>query len=271
MTWLVDPWQDPLVRRAFLEVLLLGAAGGALGCWVVFHGLVYAGESLAHALLPGLVVAALAGFPLVLGGAAGVLVAAVAIALAGRLPELGRDTATAVVVTVLFGLGVLLALSPDAPPRLQELLFGDPLGLDDGDLARAGALALAVVGVLVAGHHRLLAVGFDRGTARGLGVRAGVVDVVLLGLLAPAVLVATDGLGNLLVIALLVAPAAAARRLVRRMGPMLLAAAAIAVLAGWAGLYLSFHADTSAGASIVLALLAAYGAAAVGARVAGRA
>src|SRR5215210_2702580 len=120
---LSDPWGQAIMRRAFAEVALLAIAGGSLGCWIVFYNLSYSAESLAHALLPGLVFAALTGIPLLLGGAAGLLVAAIAIAAAGQVPAIGRDTAVAVVVTTLFGAGVLLALSPDSPPGLQSLLF----------------------------------------------------------------------------------------------------------------------------------------------------
>jgi len=262
--WLTGPWEDPIVRRAFLAVLLLGVAGGALGCWLVFHGLAYSAESLSHALLPGLVLAALAGLPLLLGAAGGILVAAAAVALAGRTPEIGRDTAVAVVVTGLFGLGVLLALSPDTPPHLGSLLFGDVLGLSGGDLALAALAAAGSLGALWVLHGRLLVVGFDRASARGLGVRATPVDLVLLVLLAAVLLVAVRALGNLLVVAVLIAPAAAARLVVRRMAPMLLAAAGLAVGAGWAGLYVSFHAETAAGASIAAALVASYAAVAAG-------
>src|SRR5262249_39041211 len=94
---LADPWMQPIMRHALAEVVLLGVTAGALGCWIVFYNLSYSAESLAHSLLPGLVVAALLGFPLLVGGAAGVLVAGVAVALAGRTPEIGRDNAVAVV------------------------------------------------------------------------------------------------------------------------------------------------------------------------------
>jgi ABC-type Mn2+/Zn2+ transport system permease subunit len=253
---LADPWSSELLRRAFLEVALLGVAGGALGCWVVLYELSYSAESLAHALLPGLVVAALTGLPLLVGGAAGLLVAALAIALAGSIPAIGRDTAVAVVVTALFGLGALLALSPATPAGLESLLFGDPLGVSDADLAMAGALALVVVLALGALHGRLLVVGFDRSVARALGVRALAVDVALLVLICVALLVAVQGLGNLLVVAVLVAPASAARLVSRRMAAMLVSSAAIAVAAGIAGLYVSYYAHTAAGASIAAALVA---------------
>lgn len=263
LTWLTDPWAQELGRRALLEVVLLGIAGGALGCWVVFYDLSYSAESLAHALLPGLVGAALLGVPLLLGGAAGLLVGALAVALAGRVEGIGRDTGVAVVVTTLFGAGVLLALSADTPAGLQGLLFGDVLGVSDGDLALAAGLVLVLLAALRVLHPRLLLVGFDRGSARALGVRPVALDAALLVLLAAALLVAVQGLGNLLVVAVLVAPASAARLLARRMGTMLATSAGLAVLAGVAGTYLSYYAGTAAGASIALALVASYACAAL--------
>src|SRR6476620_3125230 len=122
---IADPWSQAILQRAFLEIALVGLISGPLGCWIVFYGLSYGAESLAHGLFPGLVVAALAGVPLLLGGAAGIAIAAVGV---------GRDTPVAVVVTALFGLGALLALSADSPPGLQSLLFGDVLGLTNGDV-----------------------------------------------------------------------------------------------------------------------------------------
>src|SRR6185369_2355702 len=139
---LSEPWQEPIMQRALLEVALIGACGGLLGCWVVFYEMSYSAESLAHALFPGLVVAALLGLPLLLGGAAGVAVAAAGIALVRRVPTLGGDASVAVVITSLFGLGVLLALTPATPPGLDALLFGDLLGVTRADLVASGALAL---------------------------------------------------------------------------------------------------------------------------------
>jgi ABC-type Mn2+/Zn2+ transport system permease subunit len=258
LDWLLDPWRDPIGLRALAEVVALGATGGALGCWIVFYRLAYSAESLAHALLPGLVLAALAGLPLVLGGAAGLVVAAVAVALASRTPAIGSDTSVAVVVTGLLGLGALLALSPDTPARLQELLFGDVLGVTDGDLALAGGLAVVVLGALAVLHPSLLVVGFDRTSAKALGRAPVAIDIALGVLVALAILVAVQGLGNLLVVAVLIAPACAARLISDRMAPMLAVSAGLAVLGGAAGLYLSYYAHTAAGASIAGALVATY-------------
>ncbi|HET6997170.1 MAG TPA: metal ABC transporter permease [Solirubrobacterales bacterium] len=253
-----EPLQEEFMRRALAEIVLLGLAGGALGCWVVLYELSYAAESLAHSVFPGLVVGAIVGIPLLLGAAPAIVLAALAIALASRLPGVSRDTGVAVVVTTMFGLGVLLALSPDSPPGVETLLFGDILGPTDVDLASAAALCAVVAVALPLLHGRLLATGFDRGSARALGISPTIVDLALLVLLAAAIVVAVQGLGNLLVVAVFVGPAAAARELTKRIVPMIALAAAIAVLAGIAGLYLSYYAGTAGGASVALAIVAFY-------------
>ena len=255
---LTAPWSEPVMRRALLEVVLLGVGGGLLGCWLVLHRLAYPAESLAHGLLPGLVAAALLGIPLLAGGAIGVLGAALLVALAGRVSLADRDSAVAAVVALLLGLGIVLGLSPSSPPGIQSLLFGDVLGVTDADLAAAGALAVVLLVALPLAHGRLLAVGFDRTAATTLGVRVAGVDALLLGLLGLTLLVAVQGLGNLLVVALLLAPAGAARAVTRRMAPMLAVAVGVAVASAIGGLYLSYYAGTAAGASIAAVLAAAF-------------
>jgi ABC-type Mn2+/Zn2+ transport system permease subunit len=213
---------------------------------------------LAHAIFPGLVVAALGGFPLILGGAGGLVVAAVAIGLAGRAPEIGSDTAVAVVVSGFLGLGALLALSAASPPGLNGLLFGDILGVSDLDLWLSIALAVVTVIALALLHRQLLAVGFDRGNAHALGARTVLVDVALLVLVALAVLVGVQALGALLVVAILIGPAAGARLFAGRMVAMMAIATLIAVIAGAGGLYLSYYADTAGGASIAAVVVVSY-------------
>lgn len=255
---MLEPLQDEFMRRAIVEVTLIGIAGGALGCWVVLYRLSYAAESLAHSIFPGLVIAALTGLPLIVGGIPGIVVAALAIAAASRIPGVSREVAIGVVVTTLFGLGVLLALSPGSPPGIQEILFGDILGPSDADLAAAVVLTVVVGGGLLALHGRLLAGGFDRGAAGSLGASPVITEAALLVLLAVAIVAAVQGLGNLLVVAVFVGPAAAARQLTERIAPMIALAVAIAVLAGLAGLYLSYYAGTAGGASVALAIVALY-------------
>jgi ABC-type Mn2+/Zn2+ transport system permease subunit len=255
---LLHPWTHGFIQRALLELLFVGVLGAVLGCWIVLYRLAYSAESLAHALFPGLVVAALVGLPLLAGAAGGVAAGAAGIALATRLPGISRDVAVAVVVTTLFGLGALLALAPASPPGLQSLLFGDLLGVSRGDLLAAGGLAGASLFALAALHRPLLAAGFDRASASALGVRPAAVDLALLALVAAAVVVGVQGLGNLLVLASLIGPAACARLVGRRLPRMMLVAATVAIVCAVAGLYLSYYASVAAGAAVAGTTVATY-------------
>jgi ABC-type Mn2+/Zn2+ transport system permease subunit len=232
LAWLTDPFGSPIVVRALAEVLILALACGPLGVWVLLYRDAYAAESISHGMLPGLVVAALIGAPLVLGALGGVLLAAAGIALVAADRRLSGDVGVAVCVSALLGLGAMLALSADAPPRLQELLFGDLLGVGAGDLLIAGALAGGVVLALAGGHRRLALVGFDRGSAGALGA-------------APA--------------RWELAPAAAALSLTRRLLPALVLAVGFGALSGLGGLIASYHFEIAAGASVALCAVACAG------------
>jgi len=179
------------------------------------------------------------------------------VAIGGRDERIGSDTATAVVVTGAFGLGALLALSPETPARLEELLFGDILGVTDSDLVAAGALAVVGALALAVLHRPLCAVVFDAAGASALGLAPARVRLALMGLLAAALAVAVQGLGSLLVLALLVAPSVAVRGHVGAPGAAMAAGSAVAVAAGVTGIYASHHLSSAAGASVALALCVA--------------
>jgi ABC-type Mn2+/Zn2+ transport system permease subunit len=238
---LTAPFELAIGQRALAEIVLLGVVCGPLGVWVVLYGRSYAAESLAHATLPGLVLASLAGVSLALGAAGGLLIAAIAIWLAGREARVGADVAIAVAVTALLG----LALSPEVPPRLGELLFGDPLSVSDGDLIASAVLVVVLLAALARFHRAFVLVGFEPSSAPSLGARPGPTALALLVLLAATTLVAVQALGNLLVVAAYAI------------------SVAVAIGGGVAGLYISYYLDTAAGASIALAAVAAFAAAAL--------
>jgi ABC-type Mn2+/Zn2+ transport system permease subunit len=258
LDWLTDPFSGSLMQRALLEVLVVAIACGPIGVWVLLYRQSYAAESISHAMLPGLVVASLAGASLVLGATAGVLVAAVAIALAGRDDRLGGDVGVAVAISALFGLGALLALSPDVPARLGELLFGDLLGVTARDVIEAAVLAAVVTVALGLAHRRLALSAFDRAAAPSLGARPGRWELALLALLAICTVAAVRGMGNLLAVALILAPAAAALNLASRLPVALGLSALLGALAGVLGLLASYHWHVAAGAAVALAAIAVF-------------
>ena len=149
LEWLSEPWGQAFMQHAFLEIALVGLVGGWLGCWVLLYGVSYSAESLAHGMFPGLVGASLLGLPLVAGGAVGAGAAAAGIAGLGDQRGLDRDTSVGVVITSVFGLGALLALMPDSPPGIQELLFGDVLAVTRQDLLVTALIALPVLALPV--------------------------------------------------------------------------------------------------------------------------
>ena len=256
MDALLEPFRGDIGARALAEVVLLGLACGPLGVWVVLYRSSYASESLAHGMLPGLVLAALAGIPLLFGALGGAILAAGLVSLAGRDERIGTDTGVAVAVTGLFGLGALLALAPATPPRLEELLFGDLLGVTGTDLAVAAGLAAAVAILLVRAHRPLVAAGLDPDSATTLGAPPRRAALIVLVALAVTTSVAVQALGNLLVVALVLAPGAAALIAGRSLRTILPVSAALAVAAGVAGLELSHHLEIAAGAAVALCALA---------------
>jgi ABC-type Zn uptake system ZnuABC Zn-binding protein ZnuA/ABC-type Mn2+/Zn2+ transport system permease subunit len=257
--WLTDPWASELMRRAFAEAILVGAACGALGCFVVVRGLAFLGEALSHVLILGAVVALLAGGPVGVGafGAAAVAVWLAAIVSSDR--RFSPDTAMGIVLPSFFGLAVMLiALSDARRSRLEDLLFGSIFSVEPVDLALAAAVtALAVALIAVAGKELALAA-FDRRMARAMGYRLRVLDLALFAVVALAAIVALHAVGNVLVAALLLGPPLIARQVARSFPVMVGAGAAIGAAAGVAGLYWSWHMDVGAGAAIVLVIASLY-------------
>jgi ABC-type Mn2+/Zn2+ transport system permease subunit len=256
MDAVLEPFRTGIGLRALAEVVLLGLVCGPLGAWIVLHRQSFAAESMSHGMLPGLVLAALAGVPVVLGAAGGVLVAALAIAAAGRDERLGADAGVAVAVTALVGAGSVLALAPRAPARLEELLFGDPLGVTGRDLLVAALLVAVAAAGLALSHRRLVAAAFDPVASASLGARPDRAQLLLLVLIAGVIAVSAQALGNLLAVALILGPGAAGVAAGRRLPAVLGIATAGAVAAGIAGLELSFHASVATGAAIALCAVA---------------
>jgi manganese/iron transport system permease protein len=259
MNWLTDPWATELVARAGIELALVGVVGGALGVFVVVRGLPYTVEAFSHTIFPGAVLAAALGGSIVVGGLIAGLVAAAGILLAGRSTRTGDETAIGVVFTGMFALGALLvsALGP-LDRDVTSFLFGSLLGVSRADLAVSAVVGVAIVATLVAIRRPLVASSFDRDAAAASGVHTAAVDAVLLVMLALAVVVSVRAVGNVLVLALFVTPAATARLVCRRLGTTIALAVCAGVAAGVGGLYVSYYAGVAAGGAVVLVATALF-------------
>jgi ABC-type Mn2+/Zn2+ transport system permease subunit len=250
----LEPFQLPFVQRALVEVVLLAAVAGSLGCWIVLRGLAFPTHGVAAATFPGLVLADGLGFSAPLGAFGAGLLFALAV---GRLSvgsrDDGHDTLTALVLVAALATGIVLASDVfHSAAQVETLLFGSLLAIGPGDVRLAGAVALVAVAASLLLGRRWLAVGFDRGAARGLGLRSAVAELALLVLLALAAVATLSAVGALLASALLVVPAATTRLLTRRMGSWQLATVALAAGEGVAGLWLAVKLNAPPGATIAV-------------------
>jgi zinc/manganese transport system permease protein/manganese/iron transport system permease protein len=257
---LTDPFRAEFVQHALLGGALAAVLCGVVGTWVVIRGMAFLGEAVGHGMLPGVAVATLAGMPPVAGGAVSAVVMSALIGALQRRGRLTYDTAIGLLFVAMLSLGVILVShSRSFATDVTAILFGDILAVDAADLALLAAAALVTLAVCTLCHRAFVAATFDTRIARVLGLRPAGAQVVLVGLVTLAVVASYQAVGSLLVVGLLLGPAVAAAP----RSPRIPVRMAIAVCVGWvgvaAGLLLSWHAGTAAGASIafVTVLLAA--------------
>ncbi len=239
--------------KALFVALMSSAVCGVIGCYVVLRGMAFIGDAVAHAVFPGLAVAFVVQGNLVLGGAVAGVATAVAVAVFSQNRRLREDSVIGVFFVAAFALGiVIISRSPGYSGSLQQFLFGSITGIPDEDLyvvAVSTAVLLALAFLL---HKEFVAVTLDRESARALGLPVFALDLALYVMVSVAVVISVQTIGNILVLALLVTPAAAARLLTDRLGVMMLLAPLIGGTSALIGLYLSWSLDLPTGGTIVL-------------------
>jgi manganese/iron transport system permease protein len=259
MHYLTDPLQFEFMQRALVAVLLTGVASGVLGSYVVLRGLAFIGDALTHAVFPGIVIAFAAGRSILLGALIVGLITALGIAVISRGRRVSEDTAIGILFAGMFALGVVLVSSLATYQKdVAELLFGNILGVSASDLAMAGAATLVVVGAVFLFNKEFSLIAFDREMAQAMRYPVFVLDLVLLALITLAIVVSLRAIGNILVLAMLVTPAATARLVTNRLVVMQVTAAALGAIEGVVGLYISFWWAVASGGAIVLTSTAVF-------------
>jgi manganese/iron transport system permease protein len=251
MDWLTEPFQLELLQRTLVAGLLTAVAGAVVGTWVVIRGLTFMTDALAHGVLPGIAVAFLLDIDPVLGALASAAVMVAGVRLVADRSRLPEDVGIGLLFVGMLALAVVIISGSDSfATDLTSFLFGDVLGVSVGDLwFQAGATTLCLIAALV-GHRAFLALAFDEDRAALFGFRPRLTEAVLLGLIALTVVSGFQAVGSLLVFGLIVGPPAAASLVARRVPAMMLMAALLGMIAVVAGLVLSYHFDTAAGATM---------------------
>lgn len=258
--WLTQPWDYEFMRRALWAGLLVSSAGAVVGAFVVVKGLAFMSDAVAHSSLAGAAVAFVAGggsTAISLGAAAAAVLTAVGVGLLTRTSRLREDTAIGLLFAALFAFAVLLiSRSRNYALDLNSFIVGNILGVTSGDLLVMGMLTAVVLALAFVFYRELLFTSYDPVMAAASGVPVNLVATGLLALVALAAVVAFRLVGVVLVMAMLVAPAASGALLVRRLPLIMLVGSAIGVFSTVLGLYASFHADVAAGPAIVMVAIA---------------
>ncbi|MEU0540467.1 zinc ABC transporter permease AztB [Nocardia sp. NPDC005978] len=268
MEWLIAPFEVTFVQRALWGGLLVSGICALAGTWVVVRGMAFLGEAMAHGLLPGVAAAALFGVSPVLGAAVSATAMAAGVTVLGRSPRFAADTAIGLLFAGMLALGVIIvSRSQSFAVDVTGLLFGDILAIRPRDVAYlAVALGISLI-VAVLGHRAFVALALDPRTAHTLGLRPRWAQGALLALLTLAIIASFHIVGTLLVFGLLIAPPAAATYFSHRIPVIMALAAAFGGFATVAGLLVSWHTGTAAGATIALIAVALFFVAAVAARL----
>jgi len=253
MDAILEPLGSAFFVRALLAAAIVGTVCAVVGTYVVLKGIAFIGDAISHAAFPGVVAAFMLGLPYYLGAAIAAVGTSLAIGVVTRRARIRTDTAIGVLFAGTFALGVFLYSTIQGyVADLFSFLFGQLLSTSVDDLIALsilGGIVLATVGIL---WKELLYSTFDPLGAAASGLRVEWLETLLLVLVALTIVISLQAIGIILVVAMLVTPAATAQLLTVRFGRLMASGALLAIAASVAGLYLSYWFDVASGATIVL-------------------
>ena len=249
----LEPLGFPFFVRALLASATVGLVCAVVGSYMVLRGLAFMGDALSHSAFPGVVAAYLLKGPFYLGAAIAAVGTALAIGWVTRRGNLRGDTAIGVLFAGMFALGIFLfSLIPNYVGDLFGFLFGEVLGIGVGDLVALSILAIVVLGTVGLLWKELLYSTFDPLGAAASGLPVGRLDYLFLALIALTIVISLQAVGIILVVAMLVTPAATGQLLARSFGRLVAVAVVVGVASPIVGLYLSYWINAASGATIVL-------------------
>jgi ABC-type Mn2+/Zn2+ transport system permease subunit len=247
-----EPLQVPFMRDALLVGTLVAAMCAVLSCFLILKGWSLMGDAISHAVLPGIVLAYIAGLPLAIGAFVSGLVCAIGTGFIKHNSRIKEDTVMGVVFTGMFAVGLVLFSRTPSDMHLDHILVGNILGITVSQVWQTLTVGGLVLAVTLALRRDLLLICFDPGQARVMAVPARFLNYLLLSLLSLAIVVSLQAVGIILVVAMLVTPGSIGHLWTDRFDRMLLIAVSAAVSSTVAGIFISYHIDGSTGACIVL-------------------
>ncbi len=260
---MIEAFTDPLAYGFFVRALaacvVVGAICAIVGTYVVLRGIAFIGDAISHAAFPGIVAAFLLGVPFYLGAGIAAVATALAIGYVTRRARIRQDTAIGVLFAGTFALGVFMFSTISGyVADLFSFLFGNVLAISLQDLVGLSTLAAIVLVCVALLWKELLYATFDPLGAGASGFRVDLIEAVFLALVALTIVISLQAVGIILVVAMLVTPAATAQLVTVRFGRLMAIAILVGVASSIFGLYLSFWLDVASGATIVLTQTAVF-------------
>ena len=251
---LLMPFQFGFMQNAFFISMIVAVPTALLSCFLVLKGWALMGDAVSHSVLPGIVLAYVVGFPLIIGAFAAGMACALATGFLAQNCRVKRDTVMGVVFSGMFAIGIVMYVSLETNAHLDHILFGNMLGVEADELWTAGLIALGVSAAILAKWRDLLLHSFDPAQAQASGLSANWLHYGLLAALSLTIVATLTAAGLILAIGLLIAPGAIAFLVVRSFGTMLITAIGVCMASMLLGTYLSFFIDSAPAPTIILIL-----------------
>jgi len=253
MDLILDPLALSFFVRALIASTMVGVVCAVVGTYVVLRGVAFIGDAIAHAAFPGVVAAFLLAIPFYIGAAIAAVATALAIGWVTKRAGIRQDTSIGVLFAGTFALGVFMFSTINGyVADLFGFLLGNVLAIGPQDLVALLALGLGVIAIVGLLWKELLYATFDPLGAAASGIKVERLEYMFLALVALTIVISLQAVGIILVVAMLVTPAATAQMLTVRFTRLMLVAALVGIGSSVVGLYLSYWLDTASGATIVL-------------------
>jgi zinc/manganese transport system permease protein len=254
---LIAPFAEfAFMRRALAGAVALAVAGPPLGVFLILRRMSLTGDAMGHAILPGAALGYLAAGlsvgPMTIGGLVAGLIVAIGSGAVARTTILREDASLAAFYLISLALGVTIISLRGSNIDLLHVLFGSVLALDDATLILLAAIASITLAALAVLYRPLVMETVDSQYLASVSKIGGMVQIIFLALVVLNLVGAFQALGTLLAVGIMMLPAASARLITRDLSAMILLAAAQGILAGYAGLVISFHAGLPSGPLITL-------------------
>ncbi|MFS6361952.1 metal ABC transporter permease [Streptococcus agalactiae] len=240
------------LQNAFITAIVIGIVAGAVGCFIILRSMSLMGDAISHAVLPGVAISFILGINFFIGAIVFGLLSSIIITYIKENSVIKGDTAIGITFSSFLALGIILIGLANSTTDLFHILFGNILAVQDSDKYMTIIVGLIVLTLITIFFKELLLTSFDPVLAKSMGMRVSFYHYLLMILLTLVAVTAMQSVGTILIVALLITPAATAYLYVKSLRTMLFLSSALGAVASVLGLYIGYTFNIGAGSSIVL-------------------